>query len=169
MQRVLIIGCPGAGKTTLARTLAEKKQLPLIHLDVLFWRDNWQQVSREEFDRLLQIELQKPQWIIDGNFSRTMEWRLKYCDTVIYLDLPRHQCLFGALKRLVQNYGKTREDMGGNCPEILDAEKIEFMRSIWNFNKNNKQKIQARLSAAKHAQIIILKSRREVNAFLSEQ
>ncbi len=168
MQRILIIGCPGAGKTTVARALAEKKLLPLIHLDVLFWRDNWQQVPREEFDRILQLELENPQWIIDGNFSRTMEWRLKYCDTVIYLDLPRRQCLFGALQRLIQNYGKTREDMGGNCPELFDKQKIEFLRDICSFNTKNKQKIQARLSAAKHAQIIVLKSRREVDAFLSQ-
>lgn len=169
MERVLIIGCPGAGKTSLAVALADKTGLPLVHLDRLHWRDNWQQTPIEEFDALLQVELEKPRWIIDGNFGRTMEMRLKYCDTVIYLDLPRRVCLWGALKRLVSNYGKSRPDMGGVCPEYLDKEKLEFFHSIWVFKKKSRQKIADRLSAAKHAKCIVLKSRREVKQFLAEK
>ena len=89
MERVLIIGGNGCGKTTLARTLAHKLSLPLVHLDKLYWRDNWQNVSPDEFDELLRLELAKPKWIIDGNIGRTLSHRIRYCDTVIYMDFPR--------------------------------------------------------------------------------
>ena len=81
MKRILIIGNAGAGKSTFAKALSQKLGLPLVHLDQLFWYGDWQTVERSEFDRQLQAELEKPQWIIDGNFSRTLPHRLQYCDT----------------------------------------------------------------------------------------
>jgi adenylate kinase family enzyme len=80
----MIIGGNGSGKTTFSKILCDKLKLPLIHLDVLYWRDNWQTASQEEFDGLLMQELIKPKWIMDGNMSRTIPLRLKYCDTMIY-------------------------------------------------------------------------------------
>ena len=100
MKRILIIGNSGAGKTTLANSLAGILRLPLVHLDKLYWRDGWQHVSREEFDALLSVELQKESWILDGNFDRTLPLRLRYCDTVIYLDYSPVVCLCGAVKRV---------------------------------------------------------------------
>ena len=78
MQRILIIGNAGSGKTTFAKQLSEKLNLPLIHLDRLYWCGNWEHLSRDEFDVILQAELEKPQWIIDGNFNRTIPHRLQY-------------------------------------------------------------------------------------------
>jgi len=96
-NKIMIIGCGGSGKSTLAKRLGEKLNLPIIHLDQLFWRSGWKQVSSEEFDSLLHNELSKDFWIIDGNFNRTIQDRLKYCDMVIYLDYSRFICL-GILK-----------------------------------------------------------------------
>ena len=94
MQRIMIIGSGGSGKTTLARQLGEKTGLPVVHLDQIWWSPgNWKHLEREKFDVLLQKELEKPQWILDGNFNRTIEARLAVCDTVIYLDYPRIVCL----------------------------------------------------------------------------
>ena len=115
MKRILIIGSAGAGKTTFARKLSLKLNLPLVHLDKLYWRDNWQHLSKDEFDPLLQKELEKSEWIIDGNFNRTIPHRLKYCDTVFFFDFHAIYCLWGITKRVVQNYGKIRDDMGGTC------------------------------------------------------
>ena len=129
MERILIIGGCGAGKTTLSRQLAEKLQLPLIHLDRLYWRDNWESVSTEVFDGLLMQELIKPRWILDGNFTRTLPLRLRYCDTVIYLDFSGMQCVYGVIQRLFKNYGKSRPDMGGDCPERFDREKWTFLQA----------------------------------------
>ena len=99
----MIIGGNGCGKTTLAKKLADKLQLPLTHIDVLYWKDNWQVVPNEEFDSLLMQEVTKPRWIIDGNNTRTIPMRLKYCDTVIFMDFSRIRCIYGAIKRIIQN------------------------------------------------------------------
>ena len=103
MKRILIIGNAGSGKTTFAKALAKKTQLPLIHLDRLFWCGEWEHLSRDEFDTILQKELEKPEWIIDGNFGRTIPHRLKYCDTVFYFDLPTITCLWSSTVRVIKN------------------------------------------------------------------
>ena len=102
MRKVLIIGGNGSGKTTMARQLAKITGLPLCHLDTLYWTDDWQPRERSEFITLLQAELEKEEWILDGNMRRTLPQRLPYCDTVIYLDFSGIRCFFGTLKRLVQ-------------------------------------------------------------------
>ena len=167
MERVLIIGNAGAGKTTFSLQLAEKLQLPLVHLDQLFWCGNWQQRSREEFDALLQKELEKPQWIIDGNFSRTLPHRLRYCDTVVFFDLPTAVCLWGITKRLFTYWGKTRPDMGGNCPEFLDKQKWSLYKGVLTYNKRNRETYRPLLSESSHVQVIVIKSRRQAAAYLN--
>ena len=163
MERILIIGCGGAGKSTLARQLGEKLDLPVVHLDKLYWKPGWVQESREEFDRKLDITLEEPKWIIDGNFNRTMPLRLQKCDTVIYLDFPRITCLLGVIKRILTTYGAVRPDMGEGCPERFD---LEFLNWVWNYNKNNRQNNYDLLNQATHVQKIILKNRRMVKALL---
>ena len=138
MRRVLIIGNAGSGKSTFGRKLAEKTGLPLVHLDKIYWRGNWEHLTREEFDKALQAELEKEEWIIDGNFNRTLPHRLDYCDTVFFFDLPTITCLWGVTKRVLQNYGKTRSDMGGSCPEKFDRNKWELFGMILKFNRNRK-------------------------------
>ena len=163
MERILIIGCPGAGKTTLALALKEKLGLPLVHLDQLWWKGNWENVTREEFDSRLAMALNMDRWIIDGNYSRTIEMRLQRCDTIIYLDFDRWQCLWGMFQRVICNYGKHRPDMGGNCRERFDW---EFVKWIWNFNDQNRVRNYTWIAQAKHAKAIVLKNRKEVKRFL---
>ena len=163
MERILIIGCPGAGKTTLALALKEKLGLPLVHLDQLWWKGNWENVTREEFDSRLAMALNMERWIIDGNYSRTIEMRLQRCDTIIYLDFDRWQCLWGMFQRVICNYGKHRPDMGGNCKERFDW---EFVKWIWNFNDQNRVRNYTWIAQAKHAKAIVLKNRKEVKQFL---
>ena len=78
MDRVLIVGGNGAGKSVFAKALAEKSGLPLVHLDALYWKEGWQPAAPEEFDKLLARELKKPRWILDGNIRRTLPLRLQY-------------------------------------------------------------------------------------------
>ena len=163
MERILIIGCSGSGKSTLARALKDKLGLPVVHLDQLWWQPGWEHVSREKFDERLDLALTMDRWIIDGNFSRTMPQRLGRCDTVIYLDFSRRECLLGLAQRLAGNWGKVRPDMVPGCPERFDW---EFVKWIWNFNRNNRSRNYAWLDQAKQAKIIVLKNRREVDAFL---
>jgi len=163
MERVLVIGCPGSGKTRLAKLLGEKLRIPVTHLDQLWWTGQWENVSREEFDARLEAALEAEKWIIDGNYSRTMPIRLRYCDAIIYLDYSRWQCLAGMAQRILTNRGKSRPDMGGNCPEKFDPEFIKF---IWNFNKNNRNLNYTWIAQARHARTVILKNRKEAKAFL---
>ena len=89
MERILIIGCGGSGKSTLARALAQRLGLPVCHLDQLYWKSGWENVSQEEFDDRLHTALALPQWIMDGNFERTVATRIQRCDTLIVLDYSR--------------------------------------------------------------------------------
>ncbi len=168
MQRVLIIGCPGSGKTTYAKALSAKTGLPLVHLDKLYHRDNWQAINREEFEPKLQAELEKSEWIIDGNFNRTIKHRLSYCDTVFYFDLPVLFCLWGAIKRTIQNYGKTRDDVGGNCPERFDRHKINFFKLIIGFNRQHRKDYMDMLESEENVNAIIFKSRHQAKEFLKK-
>ena len=164
MERILIIGCSCAGKSTLARTLDKKLHLPVTHLDQLWWKEGWENVSQEEFNEKLQAVLDGDRWIIDGNYGRTMEMRLQKCDTVIYLEFSRWACLWGLLQRLTQSYGRVRPDMSAGCPERFDW---EFVKWIWNYNRDNRVKNSTYLAKTRQAEKIILKNRREVRNFLA--
>lgn len=166
MKRILIIGNAGSGKTTFAKALANKTQLPLVHLDKLYWRGTWEHTTREEFDAILQNELENNEWIIDGNFNRTIPHRLKYCDTVFYFDLPTITCLTGITTRILKSYGKTRNDMGGNCPEYFDKQKLSLYRNVITFNKQHRKDYQNLLLSVNEAKVITFKSRRQANKFL---
>jgi len=163
MERILIIGCGGAGKSTLARQLGEKLDLPVVHLDKLFWKPGWVESAKEEIDEKILAELEKPQWIIDGNYNRTMPQRIQYCDTIIYLDFSRLACLLGVLKRVLTTYGKVRPDMGEGCPERID---FEFLKWVWNFNKDKQERYYRMLNDAEGVETIVLKNRRMVKRFL---
>ena len=166
MERVIIIGCGGAGKSTLARQLGEKTGLPVVHLDQIWWSPgNWQHLSREEFDRHLAAEMEKPRWILDGNFNRTMEVRLEKCDTVIYLDMNRWVCLKNWIGRVIKNWGHARPDMAHGCNEWFDP---QMARWLWRFNRDNRKRYHEMLAGLEGKQVYILKSRREVKRFLNE-
>lgn len=164
MKRILVIGCPGAGKSTLARRLSEAMGLELICLDALFWLPGWKERERGEFDRLLSEKLRKPRWIIDGNYGRTLPLRMQYCDTVIFLDFPTRVCLFGVLKRIATYRGTVRPDMGEGCSERFDG---AFLRYVLGFRRTNRKTVYALLSSADPSvKVIVLKSRRQVKKFL---
>lgn len=165
MQRVLIIGNAGSGKSTFAKKLAKRTGLPLIHLDRLYWQGNWEHLSREEFDNILQEELEKPQWIMDGNFNRTIPHRLQYCDTVFFFDIPTPVCLWGVTKRILQSYGKTRADMGGNCPERFDRQKVALYRNVLTFNRQHRADYYDMLRSAE-AKMVVFRSRRQADQYL---
>ena len=163
MERVLIIGCGGSGKSTLARQLGEKTGLPVVHLDKLFWHPGWVESTKDEIDEKIRQAIAEPRWIMDGNYNRTIQQRLKRCDTVIYLDFSRFTCLMGVAKRVITTYGQVRPDMGEGCPERFD---LDFLKWVWNFNKNKREKYYKLLDESEGIEIIVLKNRREVKKFL---
>ena len=138
MRRVLVLGCPGAGKSTLARSLGEALSLPLVHLDKLWWKSGWVNRTEGEFDALLDAVLLGEEWVIDGNYLRTLPRRLERCDAVVLLDYPRRVCLLRALRRILSWRGRTRPDMAADCPERLDG---EFVRWIWEFHRTQRPQV----------------------------
>lgn len=163
MKRVIIIGCGGAGKSTLAQKLGALTGLPVVHLDRLFWKPGWEERTPEEFDPIIQREMEKDEWIMDGNFNCTLPQRVRGCDTVIYLDFSRMACLLGVLKRVLTTYGKVRPDMGEGCPERVD---LEFLKWVWHYNRNKREGNYRLLNEATHAETVVLRNRRSVRRFL---
>lgn len=163
MERILLIGCGGAGKSTLARQLGEKLDLPVIHLDKIFWRPGWEHISQAELDAALEKIWKQEKWIMDGNYGRTLPQRLQHCDTVIWLDFSRLTCILGVAKRILTTYGTVRPDMGEGCPERLDW---DFLKWVWNFNREHREEFYAMVQKAGHAQVHILKNRRQVKRLL---
>ena len=164
MTRVLIIGCPGSGKSTFARALQEITQLPLVHLDMLFWNADRSTVSREVFWERLDAVLQKEQWIIDGNYSNTMERRMKACDTVFFLDYPMEVCLDGVKSRR----GQTRPDLPwietGNDPDYE-----EFLEFIKNFATDRRPQLLRLLEQYSEKTIYHFTSREQAQEYLDER
>lgn len=159
MKKILVIGCPGSGKSTFARKIRDKIGLPLYYLDQLWHKSDKTTVSREEFDSKLSDILRRNQWIIDGNYNRTLEMRLKACDSVFFLDLPTEVCLRGVESRI----GRKREDM----PWIEEEFDEEFRQWIMDFPQNSRPEIYHLLEQYESKKyIVIFKSRQEVNSYL---
>jgi len=123
MKRVLIVGCPGSGKTTLAGKVAAMLGVPAVHLDQMFWLPGWVEPDREAFDFALDQKLKEPGWVMDGNYTRTFARRISYADTVIYLDFNRFVCSWRALWRWIVDKG----EQAPGCPQKVDR---EFLRYI---------------------------------------
>lgn len=158
MKKIVVIGCPGAGKSTFARRLKEMTGLPLYYLDQIWHKADRTTVSKEEFDAKLREIIQQDSWIIDGNYLRTMECRLDACDTVFFLDYPLEICLEGAKARI----GTVREDM----PWVETEFDEEFRQWILDFPKDQIPVIYELLKKYEtEKEIIIFKSRDEAEKF----
>ena len=153
MKRVMVIGCPGAGKSTFSRKLQEKTGLPLYYLDMIWHRPDRTNVSREKFDERLGEITRRDQWILDGNYLRTMKVRLEASDTVFLLDYPLEVCLEGAVSRI----GKRREDL----PWVETELDPEFRQWILDFQKDQMPEIRRLLEQYGVG--------REVNVFCSRE
>ncbi|WP_019909862.1 DNA topology modulation protein [Paenibacillus sp. HW567] len=165
MQRVLIIGSAGAGKSTLSRRIGEALNIPVIHLDAFYWQPGWVATEREEWEQVVKAHVAKDTWVLDGNYSATLDMRLERADTVIFLDMPRLLCLYRVIKRRIQYRGRTRPDLNEGCPERLDW---PFIVWIWNYRKRSRSKVIAKLEACgEEKQVIILDSRHSIQNFIS--
>jgi len=161
MNRIMVIGCPGSGKSTFSKALHEITDIPLYHLDMMYWNADRTTVDKAVFIEKLSGTIQKSQWIIDGNYGSTIELRLQACDTVIFLDYPVDVCLNGIRERR----GKARTDMP--WIEKSDEEDAEFIEFIKNYNSKNRPEVMDLLDKYSDREIYIFKSRNEADEFLN--
>lgn len=165
MEKVMVIGCCGAGKSTFSRKLHQITQLPLIHLDMEYWLPEWVETDKPEWESKVTEMAARASWIIDGNYGGTIDIRIRQADTIIMLDYPTWKCLWRITKRIVRHYGKARPDMPKGCNERFDA---EFYHYVYNFNKKKRPGIMAKLEAIKEEkEVVFLRSDLEVDAFLN--
>jgi adenylate kinase family enzyme len=165
MKKIMLVGSGGSGKSTLAMKLGDILSIEVFHLDSLYWHPGWVPTPKEEWKSIQENLIQRQKWIIDGNYSKTMDIRLGAADTVIFLDLPRLVCLWHIFKRRFRYATKKRPDMAEGCPEHLD---LEFIRWVWNFPKDRKPEIINKLQTCGNKEVIILHSPREINKWLNK-
>ena len=164
MQRIAVIGCGGAGKTTLANALGERLRLPVLHIDGFYWHDVpgvGQVESTPEQWRAIHDELiSGERWVIDGMKLGVLQSRLAAADQVVFLDLPAWSCLWGVLQRRLRFRGQLRPDIG-----VYDRVNVEFIRWIWSFRRTARPRVLELLDACA-CDVVTLQSRGQVRAFL---
>jgi len=164
MDRILILGSPGAGKSTLARQLSEILDIPVIHLDREFWQPGWIQTPDNEWEQRVAALIQRDRWIMDGNYGSTLKMRLRRADVVIVMDYPRRLCLWRIVKRVWRHRGRTRPDMAPECAERWDWEFILF---VWRFRKRGRIRNYRMIEEmGMTGKTVVLKNQRDMNAFL---
>lgn len=164
MQRIAIIGSSGAGKSTLAQQLGEILHIPVQHLDTYYWSANWKPCEEGPWRELMVQLCSQRAWIIDGNYSQTLELRLQIADTIIFLDRSRLLCLWRVIKRAYHYSGRARAEMNSGCKERLTW---AFFHYIWSYPYRRRPKILLRLAQLVDSkQIYILQDDAAIRHFL---
>lgn len=164
MKKISIIGSGGAGKSTLAVKLGKKLQIPVYHLDALYWKPGWVETEREKWRSIQEDLCSQDSWILDGNYGATLDVRLKSSDTIIFLDINPYLCLARVIWRSIRSYGQTRSDMAEGCREQFD---LGFYKWILNYPVNKKPGIMNQLKALpRDKKVIVLNSPSQVKRFL---
>ncbi|MFT6338186.1 MAG: adenylate kinase family enzyme [Saprospiraceae bacterium] len=160
----MILGCCGAGKSTLARQLHEITKLPLYHLDQYYWKENWTETPIDKWKPIVTELANKEEWIIDGNYGGTYKPRMDRADTIIYLKYNTLQCLYRVTKRILKYHGKVRPDMPDGCRERFD---FEFLHYVATYNLIRGKSILKKLNSFEtDKRIVVLGSDNEVNRLL---
>lgn len=160
MKKIIVIGCPGSGKSTFSKQLNKFTGIPLYHLDLLYWNEDRTKLPREVFINELDSIIYKDSWIIDGNYGSTMEKRMAACDTIFFLDYPTDVCISGIMERR----GKTRSDM----PWIEQSDEVdeEFLSWVQDYNTESRPVVMGLLKKYSNKEIMIFTSRNEANEYL---
>lgn len=164
MKRIMVVGCCGAGKSTLAREISRITGLQLIHLDQLFWLPDWTEPDKQEWTETVRSAAAADYWVIDGNYSSSLDIRLERADTVVFLDRSRWTCLLRVLKRNFTYLGRTRWDMADGCRERLSW---QFLVYVFHFNDTRRPVLLRKLrDLAGDREVVILRSDRQTQTWL---
>jgi adenylate kinase family enzyme len=164
MRRIAVIGCGGAGKTTLANELGSLLDLPVLHIDGFYWQDRpgigQVQSTPDEWRRIHEEMISGERWVIDGMKLSVLPARLAAADTVVFLDVPTWRCLWGVLQRRLRFRGQMRSDIG-----VYDRINAEFIRWIWSFRRTARPRVLELLDDCR-CRVVPLRSRGQVRAFV---
>jgi len=166
MQKVLVLGCCGAGKSTFSKKLHSILKLPLIHLDSYYHKPNWKEPEKEEWAKVLKKILSRESFIMDGTYLESLDERIKKSDTIIYLDYSLIKCFFRVIKRVLIDFGKKRSDMAPGCNEEFD---LEFLWFVLTFNNKFRKEIIQKLNSVKNKKkVAIFKTDKHADKFLAQ-
>jgi adenylate kinase family enzyme len=167
MKRIAIFGSPGSGKSTLARNLASLTNLPVIHIDTLYFAPGWQIKPDSEFRAALSAVVAADSWITDGNFTTESipTGRIDRADTLILLHAPRTVCLWRVIRRSIRHYGRIRPDQAAGCPERFDW---EFLKFVWNYPVKAERIRKLMISLEDQKKVYFLNGSAEIEQFLAE-
>ena len=160
MDKVIVIGCPGSGKGVFSRELHAITGLPLYPLDLLYWRPDRTTITREQLIERIKMIAAGEKWIFDGNYSSTMELRMSYCDTIIFLDYPTEVCYEGIMKRR----GTSHPDLPWAEPAGEPDKELE--ETVLNYNAVSRPVVLELIEKYSDREIHIFKGRSEAAAFL---
>ncbi len=167
-RRVIVTGLAGAGKSTFSKALSAKTGLPLIHLDLHFWRPGWTAPSDEDWRETQRSLLAGEAWIADGNYHETLELRLARADTVVFLDTPWWTCARRAFVRGL------RRPPGSIMPDGCEDSAWRRLRDewwivwkVWQRRRSDRERELAIVSEhGRHATLHMLRTKRDVHEFL---
>jgi adenylate kinase family enzyme len=165
MRRIIVVGCQGSGKTTLALKLGEKLGLPVIHLDVLYWRPGWKESDLAGFRERVARAISGDGWIVDGGFSGlAFDLTLARADMLLMIERPRWLCLWRVLWRSAFHRSDLRRDLPEGCPEQFDW---SLLRQVWRYALDRGPDIEAeRLQYGSNVPVVQLRSDREIASML---
>ena len=160
MNRIIVIGCPGSGKSTFSKKLSSASGIEVHHLDNIFWNEDRTNIEISELNNEIGKILRTDRWIIDGNYLGSMEERIKYADTVFFLDYDTEICVRGILDRR----GKKRDDL----PFVEPADEVdeELMDMVKSFKTEIRPDVIDILERYNNRDIYIFKNRDEAERFL---
>ncbi|QQO11675.1 AAA family ATPase [Bradyrhizobium diazoefficiens] len=165
MRRIIVVGSQGSGKTSLALRLGRKLGLPVVHLDVLYWRPGWTPSDTAGFRARVTDATAGDAWVVDGSFSGLVfDITIARADVLVVIDRPRWVCQWRILWRSAFGRDNGRPDLPDGCLEQFDW---KLMKEAWRYDVERVPVIEAeRLQYGPDVPVVRLRRDRDIQGFV---